>query len=205
MAAPTIQELQDPARFKLLYQLRHEELTAFAVEYYRHKKSAVTAAHSAFCLLTGIAWALVGFLQHHPLGAWLMTLGNSVWISLLLVLPFHEWIHGLACQMFGARRVSYRASWRKLYVCAVAHHLVLGARAFAWVALAPFLIITFLLVGATFWFTGWQFFLLAVLMIHTAGTSGDFALLNFLWWHRGAEVYNYDDAINQVTYFYQAR
>jgi hypothetical protein len=44
---------------------------------------------------------------------------------------------------------------------------------------------------------------LGLLMVHTAATSGDWAILNYLWLHRGKGVYTYDDAANGTSYFYE--
>ena len=61
--------------------------------------------------------------------------------------------------------------------------------------------ITILLVGAAA--AGvWPFFMLGVALVHTAGTSGDFAMLNYLWLTRHQAVYTYDDADTHTSYFY---
>jgi hypothetical protein len=44
---------------------------------------------------------------------------------------------------------------------------------------------------------------LAALGLHTAGTSGDWALLNYLWLHRERRILTYDDAELGETYFFE--
>jgi hypothetical protein len=130
------------------------------------------------------------------------TFGNAV-LCFIVLLPLHEGIHGAVYQICGAQDVRFGGSLKQFYAYAVAHKFVVGQRAFAWVAVTPFLIINALLVAAAVMFPAHSFFLIAVLLFHTAGTSGDFAMLNFLWRHRRDEVYTYDDADEHRSFFYK--
>lgn len=71
------------------------------------------------------------------------------------------------------------------------------------VALAPFVAITIVLAGVALAFPSLRPITLGALLLHTGGTSGDWALLNFMRLHRGGEVYTYDDAETGTSYFYR--
>jgi hypothetical protein len=202
MPSPTVEELKDPARFQLLAELTHKELAAFVAEYYWRRKSWVTAAHYFFSFGAVAAWVYVGLQKHRTFDDWLATFGDAV-LCFIVLLPLHEGIHGAVYKICGAQDIRFGGSLKQFYAYAVAHRFVIGGCDFAWVAIAPFLVINALLAVAAVIFPAHGFFLIAVLLFHTAGTSGDFAMLNFLWLHRRDGVYTYDDADAKKSYFYQ--
>ena len=89
-----------------------------------------------------------------------------------------------------------------MYAYAIAHNFIADRREFIRIALAPFVLINLLLAVLAVLFVPLRFYLLGVLLIHTAGTSGDFTLLNLFWLNRHQAVYTYDDASEQRSYFY---
>jgi hypothetical protein len=202
MSKPTLDELKDGTRFRLLAELTHKELAVFIKEYFWQKESWVIAAHCLFSLGTVAAWVLVGLEKQRPFDVWITTFGNGV-LSFIILLPLHELIHGAVYKLCGAKDIRFGVSLKQFYAYAIADRFVIGARGFAWVAITPFIVINALLVLLAVMFPAHSFYLIAVLLFHTAGTSGDFAMLNFLWRHRRTEVYTYDDADAKVSYFYQ--
>ncbi|MEO5947545.1 MAG: DUF3267 domain-containing protein, partial [Chitinophagaceae bacterium] len=71
------------------------------------------------------------------------------------------------------------------------------------VALAPFTVITTILLISLF-FAGqlWSLTILGILLTHTAFCSGDFGLLSYFDFHKDKEVVTYDDVENKISYFY---
>jgi hypothetical protein len=49
---------------------------------------------------------------------------------------------------------------------------------------------------------GWFYFLGGMLFMHTGACGGDFALISFLYEHRGRQVFTYDDMSENKSYFY---
>ncbi len=131
----------------------------------------------------------------------MVSFGYAV-ICFVVLVPFHEALHGLVYKAIGATDVRYNISLRQFYAYAIAHNFVADHRQFAWVALAPFLVISMLLVMAAAFWPPLRFVLVGTLLVHTAGTSGDFAMLNYLWLNRHQEVFTYDDAVSHTSYFY---
>lgn len=194
-------DLRDNPRFSLLAQVSHDDLGNFTNTYYWQKRSWLIWAHYAFALGILGAIARVAFVGRYGVDDWLTGFGLGVVIFILLF-PIHEGLHGLAYKLLGARDVRFAVSLRQLYAYALAHHFVLGARRFAWVALAPFVVINAALAAGALTFEPFRFYLLCALLIHTTSTSGDFALLNFLWLNRGRGMVTYDDADERHSYFY---
>lgn len=203
MPSPTVEALKNPAGFDLLLVVQHNQVPHFAREFYWQKKTWVTWAHQIFSIGVLGVWVLAGLTKDLSFDAWLTSFGLAVLAAIVLLLPVHELIHGLVYRTCGAQDVRYKLEWRHFYAYAIAHNFVVGRRNFCWVAVTPFLIINTAVMLGSIWFVPQQFFLLAVLLIHTAGTSGDFAMLNFLWLNRRDEVYTFDDAEAKASYFYK--
>ena len=203
MPSPTVDELQDGNHFQLLAEMGHKEIAQFAAEYYWRRKSWITLAHILFASGVAGTWVYVGLRNKLAFGAWMDGFGFAVLAALVILLPIHELIHGAAYKASGAKDVRYKVAWRQFCAYAIAHNFVASSRVFRWVAVLPFLVINAVLILGACWFSSLQFFLLVLLLIHTAGTSGDFAMLNFLWLNRREEVYTYDDAGEQKSYFYR--
>ncbi len=201
MPAPGIDELRDEKRFRLLAGLGHTDLIPFVGEYYRRNLTWVTALHYAFSVaLLAIAVA-TGITGGYSLDTWLSRFGAAV-LSFLVLLPIHEAIHGIVYRLAGARDVRYGVSLRQFYAYAIAHHFVANRRVFTWVAIMPFLAINTALILAAVLVEPYRFYLVSVLLLHSAGCSGDFAFLSYLWIHRREEFYTYDDADEKVSYLF---
>jgi hypothetical protein len=198
--------LQNPEQFTLLQELKHQDLLTFVQLQLRVKNSIRTVFYALNIAIVCIVM-LVVFLRYRNgqlQGAEVLlqaSLGFALFFFMLL--PLHEWIHGLAYRKVGAGKVSYVAQWRKLIFYAMADRSVAGKKAFYIVAFAPCVVINILLL-AGFFLSGIQteFIFLAALLLHISGCIGDFAMVSFFHQHRNKEVYTYDDALAAKTYFY---
>lgn len=204
LPAPTVLDLQQPDHFQPLTALGHTDLAHFVTTFYWRRRSWVTWFHYLFTLCALGLWVAAGWQAGRSVDDWLQQYG-SAFIAFIVLVPIHELIHGAAYRAQGARDIRYGVSLRQLYAYAIAHHFVAGQRAFAWVAVAPFVVINTALVVAALLLPAYQGFLFAVLLLHTVGAAGDCAMLNYLWLHRHQEVYTYDDAGEQKSYFYARR
>jgi len=120
-----------------------------------------------------------------------------------LLLPLHEYIHVIAYKSQGATNTSYAANFKKLYFMALADRFVAGRKEFEVVALAPFVVITAILVlFLCFSESAWLLTVAGTLFTHTAMCSGDFGLLSYFEWHKDKQVVTFDDVENGVSYFY---
>ena len=121
----------------------------------------------------------------------------------LALLPLHELIHAAAYRLLGAQQTSFDMNFKKFYFMALADKFVANRREFTIVALAPFVVIScLLLVGMLFGPVPWKFSLLGALLTHATMCSGDFGLLNYFAEHRDMDVVTFDDVASKVTYFY---
>lgn len=121
----------------------------------------------------------------------------------ILLIPVHEWIHGMAYKLAGAKTVKYEANWRKLYFVATAHHFVTSYKWFKIVALAPFTVVAVISSIASVILPGhYKIPALALLFVHTIFCSGDFGLLTYMKSIKGEDPVTFDDLDNRISYFY---
>ncbi len=201
MTKLSVADIKADTHYQLLTELGHKDLAPFCATFYWRERSWLTWSHCAFSLALWVFWIEMGIQQQLALSTWMVSFGYAV-ICFVVLVPFHEALHGLVYKAIGATDVRYNISLRQFYAYAIAHNFVADHRQFAWVALAPFLVISMLLVMAAAFWPPLRFVLVGTLLVHTAGTSGDFAMLNYLWLNRHQEVFTYDDAVSHTSYFY---
>lgn len=204
MPRPSLRELNDPLHFQPLAWLKHYEGPTFVADYYLTRRSWLTWLHYVLIVLCIGGWIQAMRVADLPLRTWIVYHGLAI-VLLVLVLPLHELLHGLAYWVVGARDIRFAVSWRQGYAFATAHHFVTTKREFFGVALTPFVVISVALVALLVAVPTLQVVFWAVLLIHTSGTCGDLALLNFYWLHRHHTIYTYDDAELQTSYFFTRR
>lgn len=191
--------------YTMLEKLDHMELIPF-VRIYLKKWTRFSALYviSNFLSFAGAGYFLVKYSQagYFTIGDGAVNLSFGFAFAFLL-LPVHEYIHVWAYKSQGAQHTSFDANLKKFYFLAVADHFVASRKEFQIVALAPFVVITSVLL-VLFFFTGplWTMTVLGVFLTHTAFCSGDFGLLSYFEVHKGQEVVTYDDRANKVSYFY---
>jgi putative zincin peptidase len=198
---PSVAELQNPKAYTLLTTLQHTAVAKFVAEYYQQRRTAWILAHYALQLGVIVAWIAVGQMAGLSAESFILIAIASVIGSIVLV-PVHEAIHGLAYRLLGATDVRFALSLRKLYAYAIADRFVVDRSEFSFVALLPFVSISVIIVLAAIALEPYRAFLLGVLFFHTSGTSGDWAIVNYLRLNVEHELYSYDDADKRESYFY---
>lgn len=197
----TPDELREP-EYALLGTMTHDTLVDFVIEYFFRRTSWLTRAHHAMSLAAFLAAVVVAWEQGRgilrPLGEFLL----AAIATFVVILPLHEALHAVAYRLSGARDIRWGYSLRMFAVWVIAHRFVAGTGAFAFAALAPFVAINAALIAGAIAFPSFAVFLLFVLLVHLHGCAGDWALLNFVWLHRGRGFRTFDDADAGRSYFY---
>ncbi len=166
----------------LLDELGHKELVPF-IQTYMKKRTK----YSVFYYISNfLIFGLVGYffvkgynLADYSIGNRFTQFSYGLAIALAL-LPLHEYIHVLAYKSQGATDTSYDANLKKFYFMALADKFVANKKEFEVVALAPFVVITTILIILLFVAnTNWTLTVSSVLLAHTAMCSGDFGLLSY--------------------------
>jgi hypothetical protein len=194
--------------YVLMDKLDHLELIPFVRKYINTR----TIFSTIYMVSNLLVFAAVGYFLivnwqrgTFTMGEGLTHLCYGLAIAFAL-LPVHEYIHVLAYKSQGAQNTSYDANLKKFYFLAVADKFVANKKEFQIVALAPFVIITSMLLVFLI-FTGplWKMTVLGALLTHTAFCSGDFGLLSYFAFHKDKEVVTFDDKATRVSYFFGIR
>ena len=115
--------LQNPEEYTLLRELAHQDLLSFVQSQLRIKNSIRTVFYVlniAIVVLVVIV-VFLRFRNGQLQGAEVLLQASlGFFLFFIILLPLHEWIHGLAYRKVGAEKVSYVAQWRKLVFYALA-------------------------------------------------------------------------------------
>lgn len=203
----TVEKLQNDTSFQLLLMLRHDEILGFVQDEF----SSRTWSMRLYILLNFLLLAVIVVFAvldiRNALIGWDKLLGYfslGILLVFTLLIPLHEGIHGLAYKLVGAPRVSYGVNWKKFYFYAVADKFVIDRNSFIFIALAPFFVITLLIVAIFFMaFVEMKWVLWGVLFMHTAACAGDFAMVSFYEKYRECEeMVTFDDVKENISFFY---
>lgn len=202
----TPQDLQDKSRYQLLEELEHAEIVKFVQKYiYRNNPIAWFFWLSNIAVVAILAYQFGADIQQKNF-VWneaLASFSVGILACFLGVIVLHENIHCLAYLSVGAKNATVKYQWRKMIFLAVADKFVANGKEFFWVAILPFLVITSATVAGIFFMSqAWFYFLMGILFMHTGACGGDFALISFLYEHRGRQVLTYDDMSEGKSYFY---
>lgn len=195
-------DLRNDDKYRLLMSVPFDQLGAVIVAYYFRRQTWIIVAHYAFVTVLLIAWLLWGIREHNVWLDWLIHYGWAVGLFFALA-AVHEAIHGAMFRMVGAPEVKIKIGWREGTLYAVAPDFVINSRDLGWVLVAPFLVITLVLLAMLFILPAYRYVQLSVILLHTAGCAGDFAILNYLWRHRKQRVLHFDDADGEISNFYE--
>jgi hypothetical protein len=180
--------------------LKHDDILPFVRIYFR-KWNPVMLAYWSFSLI--IVAATVFFLLTSGSSSRLVFFFMGFVLFFFLV-PIHELIHGIGYRLAGARKVTYKAVWRKLVFYAMADGFFTGRKQFVLLAIAPFALINSLLILVVFSvpesYSAWL--AAGALVMHTAGCAGDFALISYFFENWKYNPVVCDDVENGLTRFY---
>jgi hypothetical protein len=198
----------EPKEYLLLDKLDHNELTAFIMTYLR-KGTVYTVLFFLLNMIFVIAVMLAALLlikkYHYSFNQVFLHGFGGLLLTFLLV-PLHELIHAAAYKLMGARHASFDANLRKFYFYAIADQFVASRKEFTIVALAPFVVITLLLLALLPFITPlWMLTILSIVFTHTSFCSGDFGLLSYVAFHKDKTIVTYDDKAKKMSYFYEKK
>jgi hypothetical protein len=203
--ALTVEDLEDPSKYRQSLKLPYDEMIPFILDYIRRKSVLMIFFWSCCIVFLGMAsivrfnisgyFPLRNIFYHSILGFVIMP---------LIYAPFHELLHVIPYFFTGARRIRIGMDLRQYLFYVTAHRHVTNSCQFRFVALVPFLVTSIGLVWLILVLPGlWKWSLALFLFAHTTMCAGDFALLNYYALHKGRKIYTWDDADEKVAYFYE--
>ena len=121
----------------------------------------------------------------------------------IIVIPFHEGLHGLAYYILGARKIYFGADLKQMVFYVSANKYVLERTKFFILALTPFVVINITVLYVIFFTSiSWQIVGISFLFFHNIMCLGDFAMVNYFQNNKEKELYTFDDHQNKISYIY---
>jgi len=187
--------------YQLHERLKHTELMAFVSRYF-FKKNPVMYFYWIFNIVTVIGGFVLLFLSPDKIGPAMSKFCQGI-AAFFLLIPIPELIHGIGYRLSGAKNVSYKAVWKQLVFYAMADRFVARGWPFVLTALAPFAILNTVCIVLFFTLPPlWNWLAFGALVMHTAGCSGDFALISYFYTYRKSDPVTYDDVAGEESFFY---
>jgi len=140
------------------------------------------------------------FFTYAPIEEFLIQIGLGILFGLFLI-PIHELLHGLYLRVLGSKNIKYELNLRKFKFGCYAEQFVLSRREYHSFLLAPFMLITFLLLILAIGFSLVSVLFLSMMLLHVSLCFGDFALVNFSSLLEEDEVFAYYDSQAKQTIF----
>ena len=107
--------------------------------------------------------------------------------------------------MAGAPKVSFGGYLRKFIFYAEADSFVINRREFAFIALAPLVLVKLVTLAGIMLFFNHPilYFLIIIMSAHSLFCAGDIGLLSLFYKYRDGEVFNYNSKAEKTSYYFR--
>ncbi len=209
MANPTIEELQKEEDFELVAKLNHEKIKEFVIGQLTGNSPIVIVymVYQILMVLLGIFFLTrTLFLAYHENFQPLIFTAIALAFSFSFLVVIHELIHGIVLKFTGARTIHFGGYLKRFIFYAEADRHVLNRTQFAWVALAPLVLIqTVTLVGIAFFRQeAFVYFWIILMSTHSLFCAGDIGLLS-LFYASEDELFTFDIDAEKQSYYYRRK
>ncbi len=208
MANPSIEELQNSDKFLLMAVLEHQQIKEFVINQITKGGRMVKSfmIYQIVMILFGVAVVIRSIqlaLRGNLDPVWYILASIVFCFTALIII--HEFIHGVALKITGAKKVNYGAYLRRFIFYAEADRHVLNRKQFALVALAPLVVVKFISVLTIIILFNHSsvFFVAIVMSVHSFFCAGDIGLLSVFYNDKVSEYYTYDVREERKSYYYR--
>jgi len=195
----------DPA-YQLIKELGFQDIVPFVMEQIRKKAFfpvlyfTVNLGMLVFILILSAKGLADQSLAWKRL---LIQAGTGILAGSILVIPFHELLHGLAYRILGARKIIFGADLSQLIFYVTAKPYPVSGMQIHLLTMAPFIIINLLTAIVTvLFFQDGLLFSAFFLLSHNMMCIGDFAISGYVG-GTGGRVYTFDEPDRKMSYFYR--
>lgn len=201
---PSISELNDSQRFRLITEIDIFNPTPFFKEFAKGKFT--TFFLLIICLSFGYFGGILGVKIAKNEIEVLTTLYQSlaaVIFMFVVLLPIHEGIHAITYWLKGAKDIRFSIAKKGFAVFTMANRHVVHLREYPILAVTPFVVITLIINILVYFYTTYFVFFVILFFIHSFACMGDMILINFAINHWNKSIYNYDDFDSKKSYFFE--
>jgi len=203
---PDVEQMQNEELYTKILELNFDEMIPFVLSNIR-KKGIMSWLF--------IAVNVIGLSSIGVFSIWDIYTGWIHWsrfiIQLILgilagsiiVIPFHELLHGLAYIILGAKKIKFGANLQQFFFFVSADRFLVNRKELFFLALLPFGVLNLaLMMVALFWLTQYSILFGFLLLSHNLMCIGDFAVTNYVL-NEKEEVFTYDEPENKKSFFYK--
>lgn len=203
--APRAEDLEDQTKYRQILKIPYSELVEFVLDYIRRRTMVMIFFWSVCLFFLGIAITvrinISGYFQFKNI-FFHSILGFVIFP--VLSIPVHEFLHIIPFLLTGAKRIRIGMDLKQYIFYVTAHKHVTTPKQFTFIALAPFVLLSVVLLILIFLLPGlWKWSLSLLLFIHATMCAGDFAMMNFFHINRHRKIYTCDDAERQESCFFE--
>ncbi len=211
---PTIEELHNDVNFNLIQSFHVDETMKFLLGQLDEKPATKKTWKQKIVLgLIMIGLGAAGYqigkaaaggnMQYAQMG---YQAGFGFLAMYLIALPIHEAIHALVFKYFKAPKVGFGVSLKAGMVYAYAQEFPISMPELITLAVMPFAITTPLLCIGWLILPQYMAFFITLLLIHSLGCIGDFALIRYALKNKHRQIFTYDDLLKEKkTYFFEKK
>jgi hypothetical protein len=206
---PSKEALQNENQYTLVSSFSTDDTLNFLLNKKKENTDDKKPKSNIGMMLLMILSGVFGFFTVKHFGN---TMGNKIHMLyalvalFLIVLPIHEFIHGLTFKALGAPKVGYGISWKGGMIYAYAQEFPISMQELKKVAIMPFLVITSVLAILLFVLPAFKSGVVLIQIFHTLACIGDFLLVKYAIKAAHKNHYTYDDILHErKTYFYNKK
>lgn len=203
---PDVEQMQNEELYTKILELNFDDMIPFVLSNIKKKglMSGLFIAVNVIGLFSiGILsiWGIyTGWI---PWSRFIMQLVLGILAGSIIVIPFHELLHGLAYKILGAKKIKFGANLQQFFFFVSAERFPVNRKELFFLALLPFGVLNVaLLMGALFWFTPYAILVGFLLLSHNLMCIGDFAITNYVL-NEKEEVFTYDEPGIKKSFFYK--
>lgn len=208
MKNPSVEELQNPENFELIGKLSHDQIKDFVIEQLYHPSRMVTAY-----MIYQVAMVLIGiffitrsvFMAFHETYTPLIYTGAALIFSFTFLVVIHEFLHGAALKLAGAKKVVFGGYLKKFIFFAEADRFVINRNQFAFIALTPLVFVQLFTLAGVLYYVGTPgfYFPIIIMSTHSLFCAGDIGLLTVFYRFPGSSIFTFDIKEEKTSYFFK--
>lgn len=203
---PDVEELQNEGSYSQILELDFDDMIPFVLSNIKKKglMSWLFIAVNLIGLFSIGVFSIWGiYTGWIPWSGFLIQLFLGILAGSIIVIPFHELLHGLAYKILGAKKIKFGANLQQFFFFVSADRFPVNRKELYFLALLPFGALNLvLLMVALFWLPHYTILFGFLLLSHNLMCIGDFAITNYVM-NEKEEVFTYDEPENKKSYFYK--
>jgi hypothetical protein len=203
---PDVEALQNEGSYSRILELDFDDMIPFVLSNIKKKglMSWLFFGVNVFGLFSIGAISIWGiYTGWIPWFGFIKQLFLGILAGSIIVIPFHELLHGLAYKIIGAKKIKFGANLQQFFFFVSTDRFPVNRKELYFLALLPFGVLNLvLLMVALFWLPQYSLLFGFLLLSHNLMCIGDFAITNYVM-NEKEEVFTYDEPENKKSYFYK--